>query len=683
LQVLAFFTDAGVPKTGLVPTVRIRDISDNTLVITDSTSSEVGDGWYKYDFIAYDSDKEYAIRFDGGPTLSDSDRYTSGTNDSFADDITNGVWSENLSTYDTGAGKMQQLQVFDSYIRIDTTAGYSGITFPIGTYKMPSNNLTDALTIAANNNIAQFRLRSDLTIEAGHDITDKSFETHGIMGTNLTFESGCAAQGAAFRYLNLQGTLSGVCEILVENCSILNLENFTGIMQGVSFAQGSEISIGTWAEIYNCRAGGEPGNEPEISIGNSILSIQQYRGNLKLTNKTGDNRTVASFLPGNVTIADTCVAGKIQILGIGEVEADDSGPGCQVDLDAVISRTSISESVWDEPLVNHVDDQTTGHALLHESYDNTIFVDPINGTNGSVYPFGIRQHPVKNITDILAVSANYNLSKVHVLGSLTINGGEDISGFTFISDRSLGNIVTIIAGATTNGTYFENLTVSGTMNGAVRYTTSVLGTINNFDGGAKNCLLTGNLNITGNGANYLTDCDTYVTDATLKQIDVGDKLLNIIRCRGNYEIINKTSSSIVTIDLFAGHIKIASSCVSGIITVSGLVRLIDESSAGCYVIDGTMSEAGTATEILDRDITLHSTENSLGLSIQKTLGLLHENIFIDNSTYDDSNNLISARVRIYSNAVSVGTTNNVIGSYAITSVGDGPGKFVTWKQVKS
>jgi hypothetical protein len=457
LQILAFFTDAGSPKTGLIPIVRIRDISDNTLVITDSTSSEVGDGWYKYDFVAYDGTKEYAIRFDGGPTLTNSDRYTSGTNDSFVDDITNGVWSEDLSTYNNGAGKIQQEQLFHGEVIVDSTSGTSGITFPTGTRKQPSNNLTDALTICNNNNIAKLRLRSDLTIEAGHDISNKSFETRGIMGTTVTFEVGCTSQGATFRYLNLQGTLGGSCEILVENCSIFTLENFTGIMQGVSFAQGSELSIGSWAEIYNCRSGGEPGNEPEISIGNSILSIQQYRGNLKLTNKTGSNRTVASFLPGNVTIASTCVAGKIQILGIGEVEADDSGPGCLVDLDAVISRSSISEAVWDEELVNHINDKTTGHALLHESYDNTIFVDPINGTNGSVYPYGIRQHPVKSITDVLAVSANYNLSKVHVLGNLAINGF-DISGYTFISDRSLGNEVTVID-STTAETYFENLDI--------------------------------------------------------------------------------------------------------------------------------------------------------------------------------------------------------------------------------
>ena len=99
MQILAFFTDHGVPKTGLTPTVRIRDISDNTLIITDSTSSEVGDGWYKYDFVQYDSAEEYAIRFDGGPSLSDTDRYTSTTNDSFAEDVADAVFEEQINEH--------------------------------------------------------------------------------------------------------------------------------------------------------------------------------------------------------------------------------------------------------------------------------------------------------------------------------------------------------------------------------------------------------------------------------------------------------------------------------------------------------------------------------------------------------------------------------------------------------
>lgn len=68
--------------------------------------------------------------------------------------------------------------------------------------------------------------------------------------------------------------------------------------------------------------------------------------------------------------------------------------------------------------------------------------------------------------------------------------------------------------------------------------------------------------------------------------------------------------------------------------------------------------------------------------LKRVLGLLHENIFIDLPTYDDDNNLIGSRVRIYSDSASVGTNNNVIGTYAISVDGDGAGKFVNWKQEK-
>ena len=47
MYVTAYFTDGGTPATGLTPTIRIRDLSDNSLVITDASMTEVGDGHYK------------------------------------------------------------------------------------------------------------------------------------------------------------------------------------------------------------------------------------------------------------------------------------------------------------------------------------------------------------------------------------------------------------------------------------------------------------------------------------------------------------------------------------------------------------------------------------------------------------------------------------------------------------
>jgi len=68
--------------------------------------------------------------------------------------------------------------------------------------------------------------------------------------------------------------------------------------------------------------------------------------------------------------------------------------------------------------------------------------------------------------------------------------------------------------------------------------------------------------------------------------------------------------------------------------------------------------------------------------LSKVLGLVHQNIFIDEPEYDNSANLISARIRIYSNSGSVGTGQNILSTYRITAVGDGPGKFTTWKQIE-
>ncbi len=224
--------------------------------------------------------------------------------------------------------------------------GVAGTDYPIGiVHEYPVNNVDDLLAIAASRKIDRILLHNSITFGATHNISSMVIETIGFMGTDVTLESGCSASNTAFRHLNLQGVVSNNDVLLVEDCSVFNLENFSGVMQGVALGQSSEISVGVWAEIYNCRAGGEPGNEPEINIGNSALNIQQYRGNLKITNKTGDNRTVIGGLPTVLIIDSTCVAGIIQLIGIGNVERDDSGPGCKVDYDAALTVSTIVDGI--------------------------------------------------------------------------------------------------------------------------------------------------------------------------------------------------------------------------------------------------------------------------------------------------------------------------------------------------
>ena len=91
--ILAYFSDNGVPATGLSSTIRIRDLSDNSLVANSVAMSEIGDGFYGYTFTTYDNTVEYSFRADGSSTLGDSDRYVFGSNDTGQIDamVSNGI----------------------------------------------------------------------------------------------------------------------------------------------------------------------------------------------------------------------------------------------------------------------------------------------------------------------------------------------------------------------------------------------------------------------------------------------------------------------------------------------------------------------------------------------------------------------------------------------------------------
>ena len=88
--ILSFFTEDGIPKTGLVPTIRIRNVSTGALVITDESMNEIGDGFYKYNFQTYESGVDYAIRSDSGSILTGNDRYVFAGNDAIQETVKGG-----------------------------------------------------------------------------------------------------------------------------------------------------------------------------------------------------------------------------------------------------------------------------------------------------------------------------------------------------------------------------------------------------------------------------------------------------------------------------------------------------------------------------------------------------------------------------------------------------------------
>jgi hypothetical protein len=83
------------------------------------------------------------------------------------------------------------------------------------------------------------------------------------------------------------------------------------------------------------------------------------------------------------------------------------------------------------------------------------------------------------------------------------------------------------------------------------------------------------------------------------------------------------------------------------------------------------------------DVQVYGSDfDTISSDLDRIKGLVHQNMYIDNPTYDADGNLIGARCRIYSDSASVGTPANIIATYEITSNGIGPGKFSYWQQVE-
>lgn len=59
--------------------------------------------------------------------------------------------------------------------------------------------------------------------------------------------------------------------------------------------------------------------------------------------------------------------------------------------------------------------------------------------------------------------------------------------------------------------------------------------------------------------------------------------------------------------------------------------------------------------------------DTISTVLTRALGLSQENFYMDNNVYDTSGNLISGRIRIYSDSISVGSNSNILSTYEIAA----------------
>lgn len=80
MKVSAFFKNEGTPATGLSP-VLDGWLTDGTQVLTSVSMTEIGGGFYFYDYTSYEDSEDYVFRADGGVSLPSTERYVATANE--------------------------------------------------------------------------------------------------------------------------------------------------------------------------------------------------------------------------------------------------------------------------------------------------------------------------------------------------------------------------------------------------------------------------------------------------------------------------------------------------------------------------------------------------------------------------------------------------------------------------
>lgn len=131
-------------------------------------------------------------------------------------------------------------QIFNGRITIDTTSGgTAGTAWPIGSRTTPSDNITDARTIADRYGIKAYEIRGSETLDADH----LNWEFHGLASAQVARITigGYDISGSSFERITMAGVIGGSLPKLLTAVECI-LDTVTG-WDGISTNGGVNVSV--------------------------------------------------------------------------------------------------------------------------------------------------------------------------------------------------------------------------------------------------------------------------------------------------------------------------------------------------------------------------------------------------------------------------------------------------------
>jgi len=247
----------------------------------------------------------------------------------------------------------------------------------------------------------------------------------------------------------------------------------------------------------------------------------------------------------------------------------------------VVNMVGANSNVLDRVNPNNVSVRSANSAGLMQSreieqaaFEGMVHIDVAAGAAGTLYPLGTDQNPVNNLADAKLIAETRGINTIHVHGTLVIGG--DVSGYNITGD---GAIVGLIE------TYFSDVYIQGQLGGVANFRDCFVGPLTQVRGVFHDSGILGPITpVTPDGVDLVAFDHCYSTLPLVVDLADTDASVSFTEWQGQIEFINGTGAGVVYVGAIIGTITIASSCTSGLYSMSGN-QIVINNSTGTAVVD--------------------------------------------------------------------------------------------------
>jgi hypothetical protein len=392
----------------------------------------------------------------------------------------------------------------------------------------------------------------------------------------------------AFEARNMQPIASGICttassagDILIDAAATFT----SGIDTGALVVNWNDRSTGTIVRIDS----------------DSQMFQSTLQAGFDNQWEVGDNYTVYNVI-------------QCEVAGGNLVAVDAVGSG----VDAIhptaftqIIRTSGSSATLQEL-----------EAIQYSSFAGGVSIDITSSLAGTDFPAGTQEFPVNNVSDAMVIASTRGFDTLFITGPVTLTTGHDVSNLVVCGTNVALSSVTVLVGATTVGTTFRDLTLTGVLDGDSLVTGCHIGNLDYVEGLIDDCLLLGTITLAGTSATTFLDCSDGIAGVGIPTIDMGGSGRNLVirGYEGGLKRTNLTGAQEASINITPGRLVIDSTVTAGSFLVKGVGLVQDNSGPGATVdINGVVSPGLVSDATWDEAAVDHTAAGTMG-ALQNTGG---------------------------------------------------------------